>query len=176
MKGLTVVLVLAAASAFAQSPAAPPKPGPEQKRLGYFVGSWTNEAEVKPSEFGPGGKVKGTETCEWSAGGFAVVCRNEGSGTMGDMKGIGVLAYNPEAKEYTYFSVNSMGMVETGRGKVEAGTWTWTSESRMGGKLVKSRFVMTESSPTSYTMKWETVPDTGAAKTIMEGSARKSGS
>ncbi|HEY2942774.1 MAG TPA: DUF1579 family protein [Vicinamibacteria bacterium] len=176
MKVLTVVLALAASTALAQSPAAPPKPGPEQKRLAYFVGNWTNEADVKPSAFGPGGKVKGTETCEWSAGGFAVVCRNEGTGAMGEMKGIGVLAYDPDAKEYTYFSVNSMGMIETGRGKVDAGTWTWTSESKMGGKLVKSRFIMKESSPTSYTMKWETLSDTGAATTIMEGAARKSGS
>jgi hypothetical protein len=47
---------------------------------------------------------------------------------------------------------------------------------KVGGKLMKSRFIMKESSPTSYTMKWETLSDTGAATTIMEGTARKSGS
>jgi Protein of unknown function (DUF1579) len=176
MKTLSVLLVLAASTASAQSPAAPPKPGAEDQRLGYFVGKWTNEAEMKPSPFGPGGKMSGTETCEWAAGGFALTCRNEGKGAMGEMKGIGILAYDRDAKEYTYFSVNSMGMVETGRGKVAAGTWTWTSESKMDGKLVKSRFIMKEGSPTSYTFKWETLSDAGAPTTIMEGSARKSGS
>jgi hypothetical protein len=176
MKSLTVVLALAASTALAQSPAAPPRPGPEHKRLGYFVGKWANEADMKPSPFGPGGKTTGTETCEWAAGGFAIVCRSEGKGPMGEMKGIGTLAYDNEPKAYAYFSVNSMGMVENGRGTVEGGTWTWTSESKMGGKTVKSRFIMKEGSPTSYTFKWETLSDTGAATTIMEGAARKSGS
>lgn len=37
----------------AQAPQAP-KPGPEQARLGYFVGKWTVEGEMKP---GPMGKA-----------------------------------------------------------------------------------------------------------------------
>ena len=35
---------------------ADPKPGAETKRLGYFVGKWSGEVEVKPTQFGPEGK------------------------------------------------------------------------------------------------------------------------
>jgi hypothetical protein len=48
--------------------AQPPKPGPEHKPLGYFVGKWESEGEMKPGLFGPGGKMTSSETCEWFAG------------------------------------------------------------------------------------------------------------
>ena len=34
-----------------------PKPGPEHARLGYFVGKWKAEGEMKPGPMGPGGKM-----------------------------------------------------------------------------------------------------------------------
>src|SRR5262245_49191390 len=68
-----------AVSASAQAPQAP-KPGPEHERLGYFVGKWTSEGEMKPSPFGPGGKTTGTDRCEWFEGKFAVICHSDGKG------------------------------------------------------------------------------------------------
>ena len=59
-----------------QQPA--PKPSAEHQKLAYFVGTWTSTGEMKPSPFGPGGKMTSTETCEWFDGGFAVVCRSQG--------------------------------------------------------------------------------------------------
>ena len=35
----------------AQAPPAPPKPGPEHKKLEYFVGKWTVESEIKANEY-----------------------------------------------------------------------------------------------------------------------------
>ena len=45
---------LVVAVALAQEPAPARKPTPEHEKLGYFVGTWTAEGNLKPSSFGPG--------------------------------------------------------------------------------------------------------------------------
>jgi hypothetical protein len=37
----------------AQAPRVPPKPGPEHKKLEYFLGKWTVENEIKANEYVP---------------------------------------------------------------------------------------------------------------------------
>src|SRR6266849_8088515 len=68
-----------------------PKPGPEHKKLGYFVGKWTSVGDMKPSPAGPGGKFTSTDYCTWYEGGFAVVCNSTGKGPMGPTKTMGIL-------------------------------------------------------------------------------------
>ena len=79
----------------AQAPQAP-KPGPEQARLGYFVGKWTAEGEVKPGPMGPGGKMTSSDNCEWFEGHFSVICHSDGTTPAGPSKSIGILGYSPE--------------------------------------------------------------------------------
>jgi Protein of unknown function (DUF1579) len=135
----------------------PPKPGPEHKRLGYFVGKWNAEGEIKPGPMGPGGKMKSSDTCEWFEGQFSVICRYEGTGPMGPSKGIGILGYNTEEKVYTYYGVDNsnMTMASVPKGTVRGDTWTYTDESTYGGQKVKSRVTIKELSPTSYTFRME---------------------
>src|ERR1051325_8127577 len=52
----------------AQAPPAPPKPGPEHKKLEYFVGKWTVESEIKANKYMPAGKSVSTETCTLGRG------------------------------------------------------------------------------------------------------------
>jgi len=59
------------------------------------------------------------------------------------------------------------------RGTVQGGTWVYDDETKMGGKSVKSRYTIKETSPTSYTFKWETMGDDGAWQTVMEGKSTK---
>ena len=93
---LALVAVSSAAASAAAAQAAPPqKPGPEHQRLGYFVGRWKAEGQVKPSPMGPGGKVTATDDCEWFEGQFTVICRSEGQGPSGPSKSIGILGYSP---------------------------------------------------------------------------------
>lgn len=133
------------------------KPGPEHQRLGYFVGRWKAEGEVKPGPMGPGGKVTATDTCEWFEGGFVVICRSEGQGPTGPTKGLGILAYNAEEKVYTYYGVDntSMTMSSVPKGTVKGKVWTYTDEATMGGETVKSRVTIEEESPTAYTFLLE---------------------
>ena len=146
------------------------KPGPEHQRLGYFVGKWTGEGEVKPSPMGPGGKFTSTETCEWFEGRFAVICHSTGKTPMGPSKGIGILGYSSEEKAYTYYGVDNSNMImaTVPHGTVQGDTWTYTDESTMGGNKVKSRVTIKELSPTSYTFTMELQGPDGKWAPMME--------
>ena len=176
-KGMQVLLVVFALAcvtgSLAQAPAGPPKPGPEHKRLGYFVGTWTSTADLKASVFGPAGKMTMTETCKWFDGGFSVVCNSTGKSPMGEMKGMAVMSYNAEEKAYQYYVVDNTGMTDLSRGTVKGNTWDWTSTSKMGGKVVKGHFSLKEDSPTAYSYKYEMSTGGGPMTVVMEGKATK---
>jgi Protein of unknown function (DUF1579) len=86
-----------------------PGPSPEHKKLAAFVGTWEDEAEMKPGPFGAGGKMRLTETCRWFTGGFSIVCHTQTTGFMGDLKSLSVLGYDPEEKVYRLYEFNSTG-------------------------------------------------------------------
>jgi hypothetical protein len=151
-----------------------PKPGPEVKKLGYFVGTWKSEGELKENPFGmPPGKFSSTDKCEWFPGGYAVTCHSTGKGTMGAMHGLGILAYNGEDKVYTYYGVDNRGMAGLSKGNVDGNKWVYTSEEKMMGKTVHGRYSMDTSSADSYTFKYETSEDGQNWTTVMEGKTTK---
>jgi hypothetical protein len=150
-----------------------PKPGPEVKKLGYFVGSWTSTGEIKQNPFMPAGKMTSTSKCEWFQGGFHVVCHENGKAPMGAMHGLGIMGYNADDKVYTYAGVDNSGMSMAAKGNVEGDNWTYTSEDKMGGKTYHGRYTMVTASPDSYTFKYETSEDGNNWMTIMEGKTTK---
>jgi hypothetical protein len=151
-----VVSVSGLQFAAAQAPEAP-KPGPEHQKLGYFVGKWKAEGEVKPGPMGPGGKMKTTDTCEWFEGRYSVICRSEGTTPMGPSKSIGILGYSTEDKVYTYYGVDNSGMTMASvpKGTRQGDTWTYTDEGTMGGQKYRSRVIIKELSPTSYSFRMD---------------------
>jgi hypothetical protein len=174
---LAVHVVVSAASVqfvAAQAPQAP-KPGPEHARLGYFVGKWTAEGEMKPGPMGPGGKFTSSDTCEWFEGRFSVICRSEGKMPAGPSKSIGILGYSPEEKVYTYYGVDNtnMTMASVPRGTIQGDTWTYTDEGTMGGQKFKSRVTIKELSPTSYTFRMEMQGPDGKWMPMMESKNTK---
>lgn len=84
----------------AQAPPAPPKPGPEHKKLEYFVGKWTVEDEIKPNGYVPAGKTVGTETDTLGPGGFYVESRAEGQLPTR----LAIIAYDSDAKVCTSYT------------------------------------------------------------------------
>lgn len=150
-------------------PAQESEPGPEQQKLGYFVGAWMLNGDMKP-----GGKFSGTEQNEWLSGGFFVVSHSDTKMSTGDIKGLSVMGYDPDAGAYTYHAFSSTGTIESATGTLQDDTWTWLSESKMNGTAVKTRFTVKEVSGKSYTFKFETSTDGGKAwSKIMEGKAAK---
>lgn len=180
MRALTVlatcaVLTIAGQQVLAAQGPQAPKPGPEHKRLAFYVGKWSTEGEVKPGPMGPGGKTKSTDTCEWFEGQFSVICRYEGTGPMGPSKGVGIIGYNTEEKVYTYYGVDntSMNMASVPKGTVRGDTWTYTDEGTMGGKTYKSRVIIKEVSPTQQSFRMEMQGPDGKWIPLMESKSTK---
>jgi hypothetical protein len=173
---LTVLLLTLAVPclAFGQAQTAPlPKPGPEVQKLGAWVGTWEAEGEAKASMFSPAGKVSGTATCEWFAGGFHVVCRGEGTSPAGRGTELTVLAYDTEARLYTYFGITSRGETDSEKGTVAGDTWTWLWEGKVEGKTAKARITFVQVSPTVRTYKSEASVADGPWTLIAEGKNTK---
>ena len=153
----------------AQGPAGPPKPGVEHDKLAYFVGKWASEGEAKSTSFGPGGKYTATETCEWFAGRFAVVCKADGNMMGGKFNSLSVLSYDSYGKSYVYFETNNWGENVYSRGKVDGDTWTWSNDSPAGDKVMHGRFTMKQTSPDTATYKFEMAMDSNPLILVMEG-------
>jgi hypothetical protein len=149
------------------------KPGPEIEKLGYFQGNWTSAGQMKASPMGPAGETSGRDMCGWMPGGFFMVCRMESQTPSGPIQVLGIMGYDSDKKAYTWASFNSMGMTETATGAVKDGTWTWSNETKVGGKMMKTRYVMADTAPESYTFRWETSADGKTWNAVMEGKATK---
>lgn len=170
---VTVALFLVAPMILAQAPPSLPKPGPEVKKLDHFVGTWTIAGDSKASPFGPAGKFSGTEHNEWIMDGHFLLSHNDSKTSMGDEKGLSVMGYDADGKTYIYQSFDNSGMWEQAKGAVDGDTWTWLSEDKINGKLVKGRYTVKVLSPTSHSFKFELANDAGEYSTIMEGKATR---
>ncbi len=169
---VTVLLGLLTSVVAAQGPSQMPQPGPEQKRLQYYAGTWTSEYEMKAGAMGPGGKMTSTDHTQMLPGGFFAVTHTDGKGSMGELHEVAIMGYDSEGRVYTYDSYNNFGEAEHFKGTVQGDTWTWTSEGNMGGKPTKMRFTAKEVSPTMYSMKLEMMAGANWV-TVMEGKSTK---
>jgi hypothetical protein len=159
------------AAAMAQGDA--PKPGPEVKKLDVFAGAWSLDGTMKPGAMGPGGSMTETEKCEWMDGGFFLVCHADYKSSMGNGVGLAVMGYSVEDKVYTYREFNSFGEFDDSKGTLDGDTWTWTSDEKMGGMTMKSRFTMKMTAAAAYTFTFEMSQDGTKWTMVMEGKASK---
>ncbi len=121
-----------------------PKPGPELKKFEVAIGTWRFEGEVKPSPFGPGGKVSGTERYEWMPGGFFMQLNRDAKGPLGDFKTHIVFAYDPIAKKYTGTLFDNSGAFESATIGIDGNVWHWTGNGYAGdGNPVHERCTIT---------------------------------
>jgi hypothetical protein len=167
------VLLLSTMFAVAQNPPQMPKPGPEQKNLGYFAGVWQTTGDFKPGPMGPGGKSTGMDHIEWMPGGLFLVAHTTVSSSMGKVTGLAVYGYDADKKVYTYDEFNSWGEVVHATGTFDGKVWAWSSDLTMGGKAVKTHFILTETSPTAYTYKLEMSQDGDNWAPVMDGGGAK---
>jgi uncharacterized protein DUF1579 len=157
------------ALSLAQAPPKGPKPGPEHKRLEYFVGKWTVESEIKANEYVPAGKGVTTQTYTLDPEGFYLESRWEGQ----IPRTVGIIAYDTDAKVYREFYASSAGLVGSGTGTVNGNTWTWMLEDKVFGKAAKGRTTITILSASQYTSKYEMLDVNGRYVTLTEGTATK---
>jgi len=156
---VAICVLLLAVSIQARAPQGPPTPGPEVKRLAYFVGDWKEEG--KSTAHGMAGPVSSTQKWEWVSGGFFIVGHSNNKSPVGEFQIMAVVGYDPETKMYTYNAFDSWGELITAKGNVSGDTWTWTNEMMMGAKSIKTRLTEKEVSETQYTLKYESSADGG---------------
>jgi hypothetical protein len=161
----------------AKKKAGPPKPSLAHRKLAYFAGKWRHEGEIKPSPFGPAGKFTYTETCEWFAGGFALVCRSEGDVPEGKMEGLSILGWDAAEKSYVYFEINSTGELLYSRGTARGKIWTSKNASKrlLNGKPVRTRLTLTQVSRDVATYKFEMAAPRQPLKLVMTGKQTRIG-
>jgi hypothetical protein len=170
--GLAAVMLVV--SAAAQNPPAPPKPGPEIEKLKYFLGDWKQEGSIAASHAPGAGKYTGTFHNVMALGGFFVEEHCDASSGMGKWSITAFLGYNAQDKVYTYDEFASTGEHTVAKGTLEGDTWTWISESKMGGKTMTGRYTEKVTSPTSYDFKFEASTDGGKTwSTFLEGKSTK---
>jgi Protein of unknown function (DUF1579) len=153
-----------------------PKPGPEVKRLDYFVGTWTVEGMIGQGPWGAGGKFGSTDTTEWMPGNFFIEGHSEfkmPAEVGGDGKATSFMGYDTAQNMYTYDEFNSQGRREVSKGTLSGDTWTWTSTQNYDGQEVKQKMTMKVLAPASYSLKFEVSLDGTAWMTFMEGKATK---
>ena len=170
MRRAMAVLGLAASAAVAAAQPPPATPSPEHKKLQYFAGKWNIDGEMKSTPMGPGGKMTASETCEWFAtAGFHLVCNSSGTNPLGPTRGLSILGYSTETKGYTFYGIDRTGWADSAKGSLEGDTWTWTSEGTMGGQSLKSRYIIKELTPDSYTFRAELSVAGGPFTLMFEG-------
>jgi hypothetical protein len=166
---VALIVSLTTAASPTQEPAPPPKPGPAHEKLAYFVGKWTSQGDIKASAFGPAGKYTFTETCDWLAGKFAILCKDDGSMMGGEFHGLNILSYDQAQNSYIYFQTNNWGENDYYRGSVQGDTWTWTTESTVNGQPIRARFVLKEVSLDAATYSFELAMGSQPLTNIMTG-------
>ena len=170
---LAATLILLAVSALAQMPA---KPGPELKKLDFFVGSWSVETTIAPGPWGAGGKFTSATTTTWQLGDFYLQTQSDFKmppEVGGDGKSTAITGYDAEQNVYTRDEFNNQGRHVSSKGTFAADTWTWNASQNYAGTEVQIRTTVKQLSSTSYNLKVETSVDGTTWMTFMEGKATK---
>ena len=166
-------LLLFSATAWGQMA---PKPGPEVKKLDYFLGTWTVDATIGQGPWGSGGKFTSTDTTDWMPGSFFLERHADFKMPPelgGDGRATSIMGYDSDQNVYTRDEFNSLGHRGVSKGTLSGDTWTWTSTQNYGGQEIKQKMTLKVLTPSSYTMKFEVSPDGTNWMTFMEGKATK---
>lgn len=151
-----------------------PAPGPQWRKLGYFIGTWHATGTMRATQSFPGGKFENVTRNEWMEGGFFYLMRHREHNPTGTHTMVGVTGYDPVKKVYFSYYFGEDGGVSQETGTLEGNTWIWNSEFRTAkGEAIKTRSVDTPVSPRSYKFKWQIRRPGGGWVTLQEGAATK---
>jgi len=164
-----VMMLLVAIAAQAQT-----APTPEHKKMGVWVGDWTEEGKNEATPYGVmAGTTKGTISCEWFEGEYQVVCNGESSELGGKTKSLFILTYSMEKKQYLGLHMTSSGDFSMPIGKVDGSVWTINDSIAAAGKTYQFRVVFNFASADEYTVRAEYSEDGKNWKLAGEGKGVK---
>ena len=159
----------------AQAPQQAAAPGvtPQHQLMGYFAGDWTAAGTSRISPKTPAAPFSLKEHGEWVTDGYFLETKTSMKSALGTVNSQRVMGYNVQDKVYTYNVYNSLGEHQVALGHVNANTWTWESEEKLNGLVIKGRYTIVETSPNSYTFRSEVADPKGGWATVMEGTATR---
>jgi hypothetical protein len=128
--GFTVGLAIVVLAVALLAQTAAPKPGPEQKKLGIWVGEWTYEGENQATPLGPAGKYVGKMTVRPILGGFFV----EFQGKEGSLSWQEVDGYDALNKTFFWTGFGSDGNVNAVTYTINGTTVEYSGTVRLGEK------------------------------------------
>ena len=128
---------------------------------------------MKPGPTGAGGPTKGREICRWMPGHFFAGCMMETQSPAGLTQLQGIMGWDPEKKVYRWWTFDNLGRAETASGTLKDGTWTWSGESKMGDKVYKTRYTVSDVKPDGYAFSLESSPDGRKWTPVMTGKSTK---
>jgi hypothetical protein len=131
-----------------------PKPAPEMKDLWDLVGTWTGEETDEQTPFMPAGTATATNTVRPGPGKFTVLMDHRSKMASGmTFTGHGVLTWDPNDKAYKMVWMDSMTPgVLMSTGKKDGDSLVFTSDVTMMGKKMAMKDVVSDRTPTSYTL------------------------
>jgi hypothetical protein len=141
-----IAMLLVAVALQSQTPA--PKPGPEQKKLGVWAGTWAMQGEGKDSPNGPSYKLDWSWQGRWLPEGFFLEIRGSWKSQGGIDQYLEVLGYDAVRK--THF-----GHVFHNNGNLEIYTSTFNDRSCMENGTTYSL----DGKTTKWRNAWNFSPD-----------------
>jgi Protein of unknown function (DUF1579) len=113
---------------------APSQPGPEHEQLGLLVGRWKTEGFVRPGDWGPSARIVAVDSYEWLDGGFFLFHRFDAVVGQEEVKGIEIIGYDPESKNYRGVSFDNHGGADTFHASLAGRVWkSWGPSQRFTG-------------------------------------------
>jgi len=152
---------------------AKPDAGPELQRLGWLVGSWKLDGESKGSAVMPPGKFSATVDGQWFRGGSQLICLYEIAYPFGPVQELSVYGYDPEAKAYWNYTMDSTGLSTLGKVTIGESGWAHVWDMKIGGKPAKWRLVFSEMRPTACAWKSDASIAGGPWTPLAEGTATR---
>ena len=152
-----------------------PKPSAEARMLRDFLGTWkTVDSYEKIEGISPGGEGTSVITGTLGPGGYSILLNVRSTGgPMPTFRGMGIIAWSAEDKQYKEAWIDSMTpglMLESGN--KEGNDIVMHGEAKMGGKTIKVKDVISDRTPTSYTLM-SYMDDGSGEKKIMTIKATK---
>jgi Protein of unknown function (DUF1579) len=175
MPRIAIIALLLSTFALAQAPqqASPTGITAAHQHMGYFVGYWTATGTSRISPKTPSAPFTLKEHGDWVTDGYFLETKTSMKGALGTVNSQRVMGYNVEDKVYTYNVYNSLGEHQVALGHLNGNTWTWNSEEKLNGIVIKGRYTIVETGPNSFTFKSEVADPKGGWATVMEGTATR---
>lgn len=135
----------------------------EVAQLQFYVGDWNEAGEMRDDPSKPFKAISGSETCRWTAGGYAVMCEEKTTGPGGGWEGVYILSYDSVGKQYHVHGTEKPGMNMHAVGQLDGSRWIWLTDPAPDGSRVRYIFAQADAGARTLTVdvgagdQWATI-------------------